>query len=166
MVLLDPPLDQFNSVTSIFTEEVFMNARIFYFSQTGNTKKVAEAMAGAIGLRAEKIGGGENGIKADLLFLGAAVYATHDHGPNPAVLDFIAKLDPSMVKEASVFSTGFREGDACGKLRGLLERRGIKVRKESFFCPGRFFLFFSHGHPNADDLKRAGEFARQALSAS
>jgi flavodoxin len=150
----------------MFSAEASMNAKIFYFSQTGNTKKVAEAMAGATGLRAEKIGGRENGVKADLLFLGAAVYATSDHGPVPAVLDFIGSLDPAKVKEACIFTTGFKEGDACGKLRGLLERRGIKVRKESFYCPGRFFLFFNHGRPNAEDLRRAGEFARQALSAS
>jgi flavodoxin len=141
-----------------------MEAQVYYGSKTGNTKKVAEAVAGAIGTQARRISGGEGGVKADLLFLGAAVYATHDHGPLPEVLEFIGKLDPASVKEALVFSTGFKEGDACAKLRALLERRGIKTRKETFFCPGRFFLFFNFGRPNAQDLERARQFATSAVS--
>ena len=136
-----------------------MDAKVFYASKTGNTKKVAEAIAGALGSRAQRITGSESGVEAAVLFLGAAVYATEDHGPLPEVLEFLGRLDPASVKEAAVFTTGFKEGDACGKLRGLLERRGLRVRKESFFCPGRFFLFFNFGRPNAEDLKGAMEFA-------
>jgi flavodoxin len=144
---------------ALTSKEANMAARLFYHSKTGNTKKVAEAMAAAIGIPAERIEGAAKGPEAELLFLGAAMYATSDHGPVPAVLDFIQGLDPAKVKEACVFTTGFKEGDGIGKLRGLLERRGIKVRKEAFFCPGRFFLFFNAGRPNAEDLKRAGVFA-------
>lgn len=140
-----------------------MDVKVFYASKTGNTGKVAAAMAGAIGTRAEKISAAAAGLEADLLFLGAAVYATFDHGPLPEVLGFIGGLDPRSVKEAVVFSTGFAEGGACVKLRALLERRGIKTRAETFFCPGRF-LFFKFGHPNAKDLDDAREFAKAAVA--
>lgn len=139
-----------------------MKARVVYYSVTGNTRKVAESIAQAVGVTAESIGNGDEPGEADVLFIGAAVYATHDHGLHPQVKAFIAGLDAKKVGLAAVFSTGFIQSDAVGLLRTLLSRRGIRVADDSYFCKGRFALF-NLSHPGEDDLQAAAAFARRLI---
>lgn len=134
-----------------------MKVSVFYRSVTGNTAKVARAMARRLGVEAHEVKDYEGEVAADLLFLGAAVYATCDHGLDPALKDFITGLDPSRVGQVALFKTGF-ESDAIPRMKALLESCGIKVARDSFSCPGRF-LFFKLGHPDASDLSRAEEFS-------
>jgi len=134
-----------------------MKVAVFYHSVTGNTAKVAGAMARRLGTEAHEVKEYEGEVGADLLFLGGAVYATCDHGLDPVLKDFIARLDPSSVGKAVLFKTGF-DSDAIPRMKALVEGRGIKVYPESFSCPGRF-LFFRLGHPNGADCSRAADFA-------
>lgn len=134
-----------------------MKLAVFYRSVTGNTAKVARAMARRLGVEAHEVKDYEGEVVADLLFLGGAVYATRDHGLDPALKDFIARLDPSCIGRVALFKTGF-DSDAIPRMKALLEGRGITVSGESFSCPGRF-LFFKLGHPDVADLSRAEEFA-------
>jgi flavodoxin len=135
-----------------------MNIRIFYHSATGNTKKVAEAMAEKLGVTAENIATYNFSVSADLLFIGTAVYATYDHGINPAVKEFIAKLEPKKVKKAVLFATGFVP-KAIDSMRSLLKEKRIPVAEDSFFCKGKLFVIFNFGHPNKKDLENAKAFA-------
>jgi flavodoxin len=81
-----------------------MKYAVRYFSKSGNTEKVARAIAGALGVEAVSINaaGAEIIEKADVLFLGAAVYA---FGIDDTVKTFIAKLDAAKVGKVAVFST-------------------------------------------------------------
>ncbi|MBN1519300.1 MAG: hypothetical protein JW923_04335 [Spirochaetales bacterium] len=137
-----------------------MKAAVRYHSLTGNTKKVALALAEGAGCQAAELSAGA--ADADLLFVGAASYATHGHSVPPEVRRFIASLDPRSVRRAAVFSTGFRQSDTVGTLRRLLSERGIAVEKESFFCKGRLAIFQMR-HPDADDLGRARDFGRRLV---
>lgn len=137
-----------------------MKVRVAYYSATGNTRKVAESMAGALGVTAESIGNGAEPGEADVLLIGGAVYATHDHGLHPRVKEFIAGLDAKKIRLAAVFATGFIQSDAVGILKNMLARHGIGVADESYFCKGRF-AFFNLGHPGAADLEAAAIFARK-----
>jgi flavodoxin len=139
-----------------------MRIRVIYASQTGNTKKVALAIASALGVEAESVASAAAPIEAELLFLGGAVYATHDHGLRPELAAFVAALDPARTGKTALFCTGFEER-APGILRGLLARRGIRVAEPAFFCKGRFLLF-NMGHPDAVDLEAAGDFARKTAN--
>ncbi len=138
--------------------------RVFYASVTGNTRKVADAIASAVGTKAESIGSAEAPVEADLLFLGAAVYATSDHDIKPEMRRFIEGLDPRRIGRAAVFCTGF-EDRARPILRDLLTKKGIPVAAESFFCKGKFLLF-NLGHPGSADLEDAGHFARKISGAA
>ena len=51
-----------------------MKVAVRYFSRGGNTKKLAEAIASAIGVEAKDVSFGLN-EDVDLLFLGSSVYA-------------------------------------------------------------------------------------------
>lgn len=138
-----------------------MVVRVFSHSATGNTAKVAQAIGKAAGCAAEKADPAVAAqVSADLVFLGGAVYASHDHGLDPALIGFLSGLDPSRVKRAALFGTGFPTSDAVARMRRLLASRGIRVEEETFFCKGRFLLFHM-GHPGKDDLDAAQRFARR-----
>jgi hypothetical protein len=95
----------------------------------------------------------------DMLFLGASIHASDI---DPSVKKFIEGLDPALVKQVTVFSTGFEE-KAVGIMKDLLVRRGIVVTAKYNFCRGKF-LFFNRSHPDARDLTGAEEFARSVLT--
>ncbi len=136
-----------------------MEVKVLYHSKTGNTKKVGEAIADALGCQSAKLPHVGSDVAADLLFLGAAVYATHDHGLDPQMVSFIRTLDPAKVKRVAVYCTGF--SSAAAKLMETgLRNRGLKVAPESFYCEGKFLLFKA-GHPNAADLDRARTFGKR-----
>ena len=139
-----------------------MRVRVVYQSRTGNTKRVAEAIARASGCVAEPMSAATVSEPADMLFLGAAIHAKDI---DPSVKKFIEGLDPALVKHVTVFGTGF-EGNkemAVGIMKDLLARRRVHVADKCYFCRGKF-LFFNFRHPNAQDLTGAEEFTRSALA--
>jgi len=139
-----------------------MSARVFYQSMTGNTRRVAEAIARASGCVAEPVSAATVSEPVDMLFLGAAIHAKD---VDPSVKKFIEGLDPAVAKHVIVFSTGF-EGNkemAVGIMKDLLARRRIPMMSKHYFCLGKF-LFFNFRHPNAQDLTGAEEFARSVLA--
>jgi len=140
-----------------------MNIRIVYHSQTGNTKKIAEAIAGEVHCIAEPITVIKSPVFADILFIGAAVYATYDHGIDPVVKNFINQLDTSKVGRAVLFCTGFSRKAIVMMSEILLQKR-IKVHEKHFYCKGKLFLIFNFGHPNAKDITDAKRFAKEIAS--
>ncbi|MCX6097073.1 MAG: flavodoxin [Caldiserica bacterium] len=139
-----------------------MRTRVVYQSTTGNTKKVAEAIASAAGCVAEPVSTATVSEPADMLFLGAAI---HGGDVDPSIKTFIEGLDPALVKEVTVFSTGFEQDKekAVGIMKGLVAQRGIAVTDKCYFCRGRFLLF-NRRHPDDEDLAGAAEFARSILT--
>lgn len=134
-----------------------MNIKVLYHSQTGNTKKLAESMAGALGVTAEKIA--ENSIiePVDMLFIGDGVYVG---GPNKETVSFIKTLNGSLVKKAAVFGTYGGQKKAIITMMELLKEQGINVADESFGCRGKSWVFFNRKHPSMEDLKAAKTFAK------
>lgn len=139
-----------------------MGIRVIYQSRTGNTKKVAEAIARAAGCVAEPVSAATVRKPVDMLFLGAAV---HGGDIDPSVKKFIDGLDPILVKKVTVFSTGFEEHKEkpVGVMKDLVAQRGIVATDKCYFCKGRFLLF-NRTHPDAQDLTGAEEFARSVLT--
>ena len=68
-----------------------MRVRVVYQSTTGNTKKVAEAMASAAGCVAEPVSVAAVSEPVDMLFLGAAIHAK---GVDPSVKKSIEGSTP------------------------------------------------------------------------
>ena len=136
-----------------------MRVRVFYHSLTGNTRKVAAAIASTAGCVAEPVSTATVNEPVDMLFLGASIHAGDI---DPSVKKFIEGLDPALVKEVIMFSTGFEE-KAVGVIKDLLARRGVVVTDKCYFCPGKFLLF-NRTHPDARDLTGAEEFARSVLA--
>ena len=132
-----------------------MTIAIRYDSKTGNTKKLADAMAAALGVPAERVDTPLDG-PVDLLFLGSSVYAA---GASQQVKDFIAALYPAQVGSVACFSTAALLPSTYAQVKKLLEAKGVAVRAEEFHCRGQFH-FMHKGKPDENDMARAAQFAR------
>lgn len=139
-----------------------MNIKVLYHSSTGNTKKLARAIAAAAGTDALPIGGEPRTINApvDLLFIGDGIYAGK---PNKDTIALIDSLDPATIKHAAVFATCGGQTKIGDILRGLLEQKGIKVI-DSFTCKGQSWFFLNRHHPGREELTAASDFARKAIA--
>ena len=135
-----------------------MKTQVRYFSQTGNTKRLADAIAAAADTQALTI---DTPIaeKTDLLFLGAAVYWA---GIDRKVKDFIASLDPKKVGRVAIFSNSALAERAYPSLAKALTGKGIRVEKDNFYCCGQFKLLH-RGRPNTADIEDAYAFAKRIL---
>lgn len=134
-----------------------MNIQIRFQSKSGNTKKVAEALGTVLGVVPERLT--PLNEKVDLLFIGGGIYAG---GIHKALRKYIDRLDKDLIKEVVVFGTSASPSNTNDKLISYLRERGFSVRDENFHCQGRF-LFTLRQKPDAEDLAKAGEFAKQFI---
>ena len=79
-----------------------MDIQVVYHSKTGNTKKLAEIIAGTLQVKAVPIGNAVTSLSqpADLLFIGDGVYFGKMHKETMA---FLSQLSPAAVKNVAVF---------------------------------------------------------------
>ena len=133
-----------------------MTYAVRYYTKTGNTRKLAEAVAGALGVEALPISVPIS-EKTDLLFLGNSYYAfTID----PEVRSFIASLDKEKVGRIVNFGSAAMLNSTFNKVKAEAARVGIDMYDKEFHCKGKF-KGIHKGRPNADDLKDAAEFAKK-----
>ncbi|MBQ6373793.1 MAG: flavodoxin [Clostridia bacterium] len=134
-----------------------MRIEVRYMSRGGNTKRLADAVASALGVEATAVTE-PMAEKADTVFLCASVYAG---GPDKAVTEYIRRNAQS-IGRIVVLSTSASGKSTQGRIRAVAGDAGIPVSDAFFHCPGAWTLFHK-GRPNADDCRRAAEFARAQL---
>jgi len=146
-----------------------MNVTMVYFSQTGNTRKAAETMAGTfrdlghtVRTISLKKASPEDATTCDLLGVGSPCFT--GQAPTP-IKDFLRALPQLNNKRSFVFATsGGAPGKVLYDLTRLLRHKGADVlggaliRGECFY-PAPCFIGRYRGRPNADDLDRARRFA-------
>ncbi len=138
-----------------------MNIKVVYHTTTGNTRKVAEAVAAAAGVKAESIEDSElSSAPVDLLFVGDGLYGGKPHKKTVA---FISSLDPGKVKNAAVFATYGGQARIGEELKKHFQEKGIHLIGEPFTCRGRAWIFINRSHPDESDLNRARAFAKAAV---
>ena len=138
-----------------------MNIRIVYYSgRSGNTLKVATAIAEALNIRAEQIGKEKIVFSepVDLLFIGSGIYM---HKPHKKVRTLIRKINPAIVRNAAAFGTYGNQSEIGEQIKGLLLEQGINVLDEPFVCKGASVGTDNKGHPDATDLENVKEFAEK-----
>ncbi len=136
-----------------------MKTWVLYYSKSGNTKKIADAIAEELGvLKSEQIPPAYPPENVQLLFLGTGVYAGK---PDPKMIEFVRTLNTNRVKNAVVFGTNGGQDTAIEAVKALLKEKDINVIDETFSCKGKFFLFFNRKRPDSNDIKSAKEFARR-----
>ena len=134
-----------------------MRVAVRYFSRGGNTKRLAEAVADAVGVKAEEIGVPLT-EDVDVLFLCNSVYAA---GVDAAVRKFIRNPGVKIADLVNV-STAALLPSTYKQVRKLADEQSIRVDEREFHCRGQFHSMHK-GHPDAEDLRAAQEFARSVI---
>ena len=134
-----------------------MKVSVRFYTRSGNTEKLADAIAKAIGVRAENVSVPlEN--KVDVLFVGCSYYA-FDVDEN--VKKFI-KDNKDKIGKIICFGTSAMMKSVYKPMKKVAEEYGIDIAKEDFHCRGSFGPVHK-GRPNADDLNNAKVFAKRVL---
>ncbi len=131
---------------------------VYYFSKSGNTKKLAVKIADTVGCMAKTVNEKVTD-RIDVLYLGASVYWA---GIDPRVKDFIHGLDASKVGKVVIFSTSALAERAKPEIKKLLEQRGIAAAEKDFYCRGEFLLLHK-GRPDEKDLSDVAAFAKMMM---
>ena len=135
-----------------------MTIAVRYYTKTGNTKRLAEAVAAAAGVEALPISV-PLAEPVDLLFLGNSYYAfTID----PEVRAFIRSLSKNQVGRIVNFGSAAMLNSTYKKVKAEADKAGIPMDSREFHCRGEF-KGVHKGRPNDEDLKAAAAFARQII---
>jgi flavodoxin I len=139
--------------------EVKRMNHVLYYSMTGNTKKLAEAIARELGVGAKSIKTVTAVPQDGVLFIGSGCYGGK---PGDDLAKFIEANDFSGRQVAVFVTSGGGTGNEVKVMAEALKGKGASVRG-SYYCAGKAWLFFSRGHPDAKDLEGAREFAREMV---
>ena len=135
-----------------------MKIAVRYYTKTGNTKKLAEAVAAAVGVEALPLSAPLT-EKVDILFLGNSYYA---FSIDPEVRDFVRGLDKNMVGRIVNFGSAAMLNSTYKKVKAEADKVGIPMDEREFHCRGEF-KGLHKGKPDASDLKAAADFARSIV---
>ena len=126
-----------------------MKCAVRYYSRSGNTRLLAEAIADELGVEAVSADSSDATISGhiDVLFIGGALYA---YGLDKKLVSYIRALDGDMVGRAVLFSTTWLSKHSFDLMRKELEARGIAVAERTFYAKNK---------PSAERLKEAKAFA-------
>ena len=135
-----------------------MTFAVRYYTKTGNTKKLAEAIAAVLGVEALPISVPVS-EPVDVLLLGNSYYAfTID----PEVRAFVRSLDKNKVGMIANFGTAAMLNSTWKKVKAEADRAGIPLDEREFHCRGEF-KGLHKGRSAEEDLQAAAAFAKQIV---
>ena len=131
-------------------EDLKMSKAVRFYSRSGNTKALADAIAAGAEVTALSVDDRSAAITepVDTLFIGGGLYA---YGIDKKLKEFISTLDSNKVKQAAVFSTSWLSKHALDILKNELKARGIAVLEDT--C-------YAKNNPDENALKAAEAFGR------
>ena len=135
-----------------------MNIAVRYYTKTGNTKRLAEAIAQAVGAEALPIST-PIAEPVDILFLGNSYYA---FSIDPEVRDFVRGLDKNKVGRIVNFGSAAMLNSTYKKVKAEADKAGIPMDDREFHCRGEF-KGIHKGKPDESDLRAAAEFALKIM---
>ena len=133
-----------------------MRLAVRYYTKTGNTKRLAEAIAEAVGAEALPISTPVS-EPVDLLFLGNSYYA---FSIDPEVRAFVQSLSKEKVGRIVNFGSAAMLNSTWKKVKAAADKAGIPMDEREFHCRGEF-KGIHKGRPNDEDLKAAAAFAKK-----
>ncbi|MBQ7715022.1 MAG: flavodoxin [Clostridia bacterium] len=131
-----------------------MKIAVRYYTKTGNTKRLAEAVAAAVGVQALPISAPVT-ERVDILFLGNSYYA---FSIDPEVRAFVRSLDKEKVGKIVNFGSAAMLNSTYKKVKAEADKAGIPMDPREFHCRGEF-KGIHKGRPDDADLEKAAEFA-------
>ena len=128
-----------------------MSSAVRYYSRSGHTKSLAEAIAKGAGCTAETTDV-PLGEKVDILFLGSGLYAA---SLDRHIKEFIEELDDSKASSIVLFATSAISKRALSLMRKMLEVKGMNVSNATFYAKS---------NPTKESLEAAERFAIKVIS--
>ena len=135
-----------------------MKIAVRYYTKTGNTKRLAEAVARAVGAEALPISTPVTEA-VDILFLGNSYYA---FSIDPEVRAFVRSLDREKVGKIVNFGSAAMLNSTYKKVKAEADKVGIPMDEREFHCKGEF-KGVHKGKPDEEDLMAAAAFARKIV---
>jgi flavodoxin len=128
---------------------------VVYYSFSGNTRKVAEAIAAELKVRAQDVRGIDSLPRYSNVILGTGCYGGSLPGE---VTEFLKRCRIAGGHIALFTTSAFGVGKELDNIERQLNNRGIDVTAR-FDCGGQF-LMAKRGHPTTEELEQARRFAR------
>ena len=132
-----------------------MKYAVRFYTKTGNTKRLAEAVAKELGVEALPVSEPVT-EPVDILFLGNSYYA---FSIDPEVRSFVASLSKDKVGKIVNFGSAALLNSTYKKVKAEADKVGIPMDENEFHCKGEF-KGLHKGKPDENDLRAAAEFAR------
>ncbi len=132
-----------------------MNYAVRYYTKTGNTKRLAEAVAKELGVEALPISAPVD-EKVDYLFLGNSYYAFNI---DPEVRAFVASLDKNKVGKIVNFGSAAMLNSTYKKIKEAADKVGIPMDEKEFHCRGEF-KGIHKGRPDENDIAEIVKFVQ------
>lgn len=135
-----------------------MTIAVRYYTRSGNTKKLADAVATAVSVESKDITCPLT-EKADILFLGCSYYA---FDVDEAVKKFIIENKDNIGKIVCIGTSAMMKS-MKKPLRKVADTVAVTVADEEFRCRGEFAKFHK-GRPNETDIVKVSEFAKSIVN--
>ncbi len=133
-----------------------MKNAVIYYSKLGHSKKIAQAIANELGVKAQDIRENPEIKDVDQLYIVSGIYGGVSA---PQLLEFLKTLDGQKIKRAYLLTSSGGKTTRAAEVRSVLTELGIPVAEEEFTCQGAIFLF-GMGHPNKADIQNAIHFVQ------
>lgn len=133
-----------------------MTYAVRYYTKTGNTKRLADAMAKELGVEALPVSEPVNDA-VDYLFLGNSYYA---FSIDPEVRAFVESLDKEKIGKIVNFGSAALLNSTYKKVKNVADKVGIAMDDKEFHCKGEF-KGIHKGRPNEADIAAAVQFVKQ-----
>jgi len=136
-----------------------MKFSVKYQSRGGNTRAVAELIAGTLGVKAEPIDTPltEN---VDILFIGGALYAWRI---DKKLRKYLDKIESEKIGKIAVFGTSGGQENVIKKITDYAAKKGLKADERSLYLPmgfqGNALFGRKGGNLNNDQINKIKDFA-------
>ena len=134
-----------------------MNTAVRYYTRSGNTKKLADAIAKTISSESKDLSTPLE-ERAEILFLGCSYYA---FDVDAEVKRFIVE-NKDKIGKIVCFGTSAMMKSMRKPVSRVADTVGIAVAEEEFHCRGQFGKVHK-GRPNEDDLNAVSAFAKRVI---
>ncbi|HEY9121983.1 MAG TPA: flavodoxin domain-containing protein [Brevefilum sp.] len=133
-----------------------MENAVIYYTKLGHSKKIAQAVANELGVKAQDIRENPEILDVDQLYVVSGIYGGKSA---PHLLEFLKTLNGQQIKRAYLLTSSGGKTTRASEVRAVLTKLGIPVAEEEFTCQGAIFLF-GMGHPNKADIQNAIQYVQ------
>ena len=135
-----------------------MKIAVRYYTRSGNTKKLADAVAKTVSAESKNITCSLD-EKADILFLGCSYYA---FDVDEAVKKFITENKDNIGKIVCIGTSAMMKS-MKKPIKKVADTVGVAVADEEFHCRGEFAKIHK-GRPNEIDIEKVCDFTKNIVT--